>query len=79
MGPFFILDCEGRIVGNPKGYRTMRGALREHDRKGSPAWRAIWGAYEARKQSDPENVKISAVTHADNLAEYRADFGRARP
>ena len=61
MGPFFIFDCNGRIVGNPKGYRTIRGAIQQQDRKGSPAWRAIWAAYEARKIQDPEIRLISSV------------------
>ena len=61
MGPFFIFDCNGDIVGNPKGYRTMRGALRQQDRRGSPAWRAIWTAYDARKTRDPENTLVSSV------------------
>lgn len=25
---FFIFDCQGTIVGNPKGYATIRGAER---------------------------------------------------
>lgn len=61
MDRFFIFDCNGNIVGNPKGYRTMRGAMQQHDRRGSPAWRAIWAAYEARKIQDPENRLISSV------------------
>lgn len=76
MGPFFIIDCEGRIVGNPQGYRTMRGAMRQHDQKGSPAWRAIWGAYELRKAENPDWVKVSAVAAGDRLAEYQAEFSR---
>ena len=26
---FFIFDCHGQIVGNPKGYRTHKGASRQ--------------------------------------------------
>lgn len=61
MDRFYIRDCNGDIVGNPKGYRTMRGAMREHDRKGSPAHRAIWAAYWARKEKDPSFTLISSV------------------
>ena len=61
MDRFFSFDCNGDIVGNPRGYRTMRGALQQQDRRGSPAWRAIWAAYEARKIHDPENRLISSV------------------
>ena len=45
---FFIRDCNDRIVGNPKGYRTMRGAAAQQHRAGSPAYRAIWRAYDER-------------------------------
>jgi hypothetical protein len=58
---FFIFDCNGKIVGNPKGYRTMRGALREENRRGSPAWRAIWAAYDERKKTDPENREVCRI------------------
>ena len=45
---FFIRDCNETIVGNPKGYRTMRGALIQQNKPGSPAYKAIWAAYEER-------------------------------
>lgn len=58
---FFIFDCNGRIVGNPKGYRTIRGAIREKERKGSPAWRAVWAAYDERKKEDFNHTLIATV------------------
>lgn len=42
---FYIYDCQNRIVGNPKGYRTMNGALREARKKKSKAYRQIWQAF----------------------------------
>ena len=57
----YIRDCNGDIVGNPKGYRTMRGALQQKEQKGSPAYRAIWAAYYARKEKDPENTLICSI------------------
>lgn len=48
--PFFIRDCNGKIVGNPNGYRTFKGANQQQNQKGSPAYNAIWKAYyEAEK------------------------------
>jgi hypothetical protein len=36
---FYIRDCCGKIVGNPKGYRTMRGAMQQADsRKSKIHW-----------------------------------------
>ena len=61
MDRFFIHDCNGRVVGNPAGYRTMRGAIQQQDRKGSPAWRAIWEAYYARKDREPGHTLVSSI------------------
>ena len=69
---YFIYDCNEKIVGNPKGYRTFRGAEREYNRRGSPAYRAIWASYYA-KQAEyfasgvaiPKDRFISAIRLAD--------------
>lgn len=45
---FFIRDCNESIVGNPAGYRTMRGAQCQESNPRSPASRAIRAAYDAR-------------------------------
>ena len=58
---FFIFDCNDRIVGNPKGYRTIRGAVRQQNLAGSPAYRAIWAAYDERKKQNPMHSFVSAV------------------
>lgn len=63
MERFYIYDCNGRIVGNPKGYRTIKGAIREQDRKGSPAWRAIWASYDA--QENKKSTLIASVTSSE--------------
>jgi hypothetical protein len=52
MPNFFILDCTGQVVGNPGGYRTFRGAIQQQDRRGSPAYRAIWAAFDNREQKE---------------------------
>ena len=53
---FFIFDCNDNIVGNPNGYRTIRGAIQQKERRGSPAYRAIWAAYENRANKDDHFV-----------------------
>lgn len=60
MDKFFIFDCNGRIVGNPNGYRTIRGAVRQQNQHGSPAYKAIWAAYDARANKN-DNL-VSRVT-----------------
>lgn len=39
---FFIFDSEGRIVGNPKGYATHKGASIQANSTRTPAGRALW-------------------------------------
>jgi hypothetical protein len=69
MERFYIYDCNGRIVGNPKGYRTIKGAIREQDRKGSPAWRAIWASYDARENKS--DTLVSSIAAPDEYMRPR--------
>ena len=46
---FYIRDCNGQIVGNPKGYETHRGAQAQTANWRSPAARAIRAAVDARE------------------------------
>lgn len=48
MARFFIRDCNDTIVGNPQGYRTIRGAVAQQDSPRSKAYQAIRAAYDAR-------------------------------
>jgi hypothetical protein len=32
---YYIFDCSGRMAGNPRGYRTMRAAISQANRKNS--------------------------------------------
>lgn len=61
MDHFFILNCNGRIVGNPRGYRTIRGAIRESERPGSPAHKAIWAAFFDAKSINPNHTRICKI------------------
>lgn len=58
---FYIFDCNGRIVGNPKGYRDIKQAIKQKNLKGSKAYNAIWEAYDARVKQDPNWTMISSV------------------
>lgn len=69
MDRFFILDCNEKIAGNPLGYATIRGAIRESERKGSPAFRAIWSAFDAAQAANPDHRKISKIVHFESLNE----------
>ncbi len=39
---YFIYDCNDNIVGNPKGYRTFRGADQQANMHKSKAFKTIW-------------------------------------
>lgn len=60
---FFIFDCNGDIVGNPNGYKTMSAALTQQNRAGSPAYKAIWAAYDARAAAGSERLNICKIAH----------------
>jgi hypothetical protein len=56
---FFIRDCNDKIVGNPKGYATMRGADAQRAKPTGPAYKAIWAAfYEREKAYDMAGVPL---------------------
>lgn len=50
---FYIFDCNDNIVGNPKGYRTMRGAQAQTNNLRSKIYRQLWAAFETQSARDP--------------------------
>jgi hypothetical protein len=58
---FYILDCSDEIVGNPKGYRTFRGANQQAHSPRSKVYREIWSRYYAKRQSDPKWRLVSQI------------------
>ena len=70
MTKFFIRDCHDQIVGNPKGYRTMRGAQAQESQANSPARRAIWSAYDERATSY-DKASTPAEQRRRNLSSIR--------
>lgn len=44
---FFIYDCKDNLVGNPKGYPTLRGASRQANTRALQD--LLWGRFEASK------------------------------
>ena len=55
---YFIYDCNGNIVGNPKGYRTYNGAERQQNSKKSIAYKAIWDAYYLKAPNPANNDRL---------------------
>jgi hypothetical protein len=54
---YFIFNCFGDMVGNPKGYRTFRGASRQE----KIMYSALWDAYDRMKNVDPINRLVSKI------------------
>lgn len=52
---YFIYDCHGSVVGNPKGYRTFVGAERQANGK-SKVSQTIWERFYARSNKDDRLV-----------------------
>ena len=59
-GKFFIFDCNDRVVGNPNGYRTMRGATQQANSRKAQAFRDIWAAYDAQDPRE-RNYLVSNI------------------
>jgi hypothetical protein len=45
---YFIRDCNNDIVGNNKGYKTLKGANRQADIVDSKVFKQIYDAYDNR-------------------------------
>ena len=67
---FFIRDCNNNVVGNPSGYRTMRGALQQQNNPKSAAYRAIWAAFDAR-EAHYETTCMPLPLRCRNLSSVR--------
>lgn len=59
---FYIFDCNEQIIGNPSGYRTIKGALKQS--KSRKMQDVIWGVFEAR-----ENKKDNYVSRVGYIKE----------
>lgn len=56
---FFIRDCNDKIVGNLKGYKTIHAALKQQNSKTSKAYAQIWHAFYNERTFG--NNRISSV------------------
>ena len=54
---YYIYDCNGQIVGNPKGYATMRGACRAEKNK----TRILWDRFYAKRDSGSTDNTVSII------------------
>jgi hypothetical protein len=58
---YFIRDCNDEIVGNPKGYRTFRGANQQANGR-SKINQELWNRYFDKKKQNSESNLVCRVT-----------------
>lgn len=70
MERYFIRNCIGQVVGNPKGYATYTGAERQATMKSSKTFQAIVNAFdaEAAKMSNFLRFSITRESVAEKPA-----------
>lgn len=66
MENFFIFDCHGSIVGNPKGYATMRGASRIANMRKTQ--NLLWDTFDNRQDKSVTLVWEIRESHQDKPA-----------
>lgn len=58
---YFILDCQLNPVGNPAGYRTMRGAMQQATAKNSKVKNSLWQAFHAWRDKNPNHSLVYKI------------------
>lgn len=80
---FFIFDCNGDIVGNPKGYKTHQGAQRQcnlDNSKPTKIMALLWDRFHAQAQIDNQKRRIYSIRWVDQpkseaARAFEAGFG----
>ena len=55
---YYIRDCNGQIIGNPRGYRTFRGASQQEKRLAP----LIWARYWQKRDSGSTDNHLSSIS-----------------
>lgn len=58
---YYIFDCNGKMIGNPFGYKTHSVAQAQTNRKGATVYSQIWHAFFDAKRKDPDHKMIHAI------------------
>jgi hypothetical protein len=69
---FFIFDCNNDIVGNPKGYKTHKGAQAQCnlDRsKPTKIMSLLWDRFHAKAQMTGDKTRIYSIRWIDKNPE----------
>lgn len=65
---FFIFDCNDQIVGNPKGYKTHKGAQTQCNldkSKPTKTMALLWDRFHAKAQIDGTKTRIYSIRWVD--------------
>lgn len=55
---YYIRDCNGQIIGNPKGYATFRGASQQEKRLSG----VIWARFYAKQATGSTDNHVSSIS-----------------
>lgn len=67
---FYIFDCENKLIGNPKGYKTHKGAQRQCENNGSKVKTQIWINFYTPKSADFKTTRIYSIMN-ESMAKER--------
>jgi len=67
---FYIFDCENKLIGNPKGYATHKGAERQCENNNSKVRAQIWANFYKPKSSDFKTTRIYSIMN-EGMAQER--------
>jgi hypothetical protein len=58
---YYILDCNGKMVGSPLGYKTHSVASAQTNRKDASIYIHIWRAFRARRAIEPSFTLVNMI------------------
>lgn len=67
---FYIFDCEHKIIGNPKGYKTHKGAERQCENSGSKIKAQIWNKFYTPKNVGTGKTRVYSIMN-EGIAKER--------
>ena len=58
---YYIFDCNGKMIGNPFGYKTHSTAEAQTERKGYTVHQAIWRAFSQARAKNPNQTLVHSI------------------
>jgi hypothetical protein len=58
---YYIFDCNGKLVGNPFGYKTHGSATGQAERKGATIRSQIWHAFHKARQANMDHKLVYMI------------------